>query len=122
MPDPGRADAERAAVEMLEQILPWSESAYVRGLLEALWDRKLTREERSTILSQAKGAGLTASDRRRLHEEFLFHAALAKSAFGSVSPAARSDLRHLAHLLGLPEAAIESSGDLADGRHGRGSC
>lgn len=90
--------------------------AYGALLDRALEDRQIDGRESDALIETAKRWGLSATQIEQAHVGYMRQLAIAAVADGSVSPAERTDLKHVAHLLGQNPDATDSLIDEATAR------
>lgn len=83
---------------------PILEAAYLDLLTESLADGKITGPEAKALAAQARHAGMSAADVRRLHSGILAGLRQVAEADGVITASEARDLRAAATALGLPGA------------------
>jgi DNA polymerase III subunit epsilon len=104
---------DRLPVMSLYPTDPALEAAYIDLLTEALADGKITGAEAKALATQARTAGMSAADVRRVHTSVLTGLREVAEADGIITPAEERDLCKTANALGVPETLT----DLVTARH-----
>ncbi|WP_437193575.1 hypothetical protein [Planctomicrobium sp. SH527] len=113
VPSTGESINKRAVLEISEREMPPVESEYLSLLSRILADRRLTLEEKEEAERFCDESGLSRADRKRIHQDCLRYFVMVALAEGELQESHKSELNHIAKLLGLkPESvplAIESA-------------
>lgn len=92
--------------------------SYLEVLEHALLDRYVSNHEQQAMGRLAEALGLERDEVTASHAAYLEGLAAAVWADGVVEEAERSDLDHVASLLGLPRRTVDSALAVAGARHG----
>jgi DNA polymerase-3 subunit epsilon len=79
------------------------EDAYLEMLSEALADRHISEQESHALAMLAANAGMSKDEVRRVHKGFVAALRAVAEADGIVTVDEESDVRRVAHALGVPE-------------------